>query len=281
MDRRNFLKGMSALGGASLTLGKAVAKELPGNNEPVGVLVDTTRCLGCRLCEMSCAKAHGLPAPDLSNKSILDTPRRTTEMQWTVVNRYKTKTGNVTVKRQCMHCQQPACAAGCPTRAMYKIPQGPVIWRESKCIGCRYCMISCPFDIPKFEYDKVAPRIQKCNLCWDRLQEGQQPACVANCPAKALLFGKRSDLLETAKERIYAKPVRYYHGIYGESEVGGTGWLYISAVPFQQLEFRTDLGTVAYPEYTKEFLYGVPIVLLLWPAMLLGLSKSTERGKED
>jgi formate dehydrogenase iron-sulfur subunit len=281
VERRNFLKCLGALGGSSLTLGKALAGESPGSGEPVGVLVDTTRCLGCRTCEMSCAEAHGLPAPDFGNNSIFDTPRTTSEKQWTVVNRYKTKTGDFYVKRQCMHCVEAACAAGCPTRAMYKTQQGPVIWRENKCMGCRYCMLSCPFDIPKFEYDKAVPRIQKCILCWDRLQKGLQPACVENCPGSALLFGKRSDLLVTANERIYAKPTSYHRGIYGEQEVGGTGWLYISAVPFHQLGFRTDLGNVAYPEYTKEFLYGVPVVLLLWPAMLLGLNKAAEKDKED
>ena len=98
-----------------------------------------------------------------------------------------------------------------------------------------------------------------------------------NCPTKALLFGNRNDLIETARKRIYADPDKYHHRIYGEHEVGGTGWIYISAVPFEQLGFRTDLGTTAYPEYTKQFLYGVPVVLLLWPAMLLALNKATEK----
>ena len=159
---------------------------------------------------------------------------------------------------------------------MYKTEEGPVIWRENKCMGCRYCMIACPFDIPKFEYDKAIPKIRKCDMCWDRLQEGEQPACVEACPARVMLFGKRSDLLETARTRIYEKPEKYIHDIYGEHEVGGTGWLYISAVPFDQLAFKTDLGTTAYPELTKQFLYSDPIIYLFWPAMLLALRKATE-----
>ena len=276
MDRRIFFKALGVMGGSALVAGPARAEAVASSNEHMGVLVDTTRCLGCRTCEISCAKAHDLPVPDRSDPSIFDRQRTPTELQRTVVNRYKTPTGRIFVKRQCMHCSQPACTAACLTKAMYKTEQGPVIWRENKCMGCRYCMVSCPFDIPKFEYNKAVPKIQKCNLCFDRLQQGKQPACVENCPAKALLFGNRSDLIEAGKQRIYAKPEKYFHQIYGEREVGGTGWLYLSAVPFEQIGFRTDLGTTPYPEYTRQFLYGVPMVLILWPAMLLALHKSTD-----
>jgi Fe-S-cluster-containing dehydrogenase component len=262
-----------------LTLGKIKAAETEEVSKPVGVLVDTTRCIGCRTCEKSCAETHGLPEPD-SSDAVFEKRRTTTETQWTAVNRYKTTAGEIFVKKQCMHCAQPACAAACLTKAMYKTKEGAVIWRESKCMGCRYCMISCPFDIPKFEYNKAVPKIQKCILCWERLQKGQQPACVENCPAEALLFGRRSDLLETARKRIYEDPNKYFHRIYGEQEVGGTGWLYLSAVPFEQIGFRTDLGTTPYPEYTKQFLYSVPVVLLLWPAMLLSLNKAADRNEE-
>jgi Fe-S-cluster-containing dehydrogenase component len=137
-------------------------------------------------------------------------------------------------------------------------------------------MISCPFDIPKFEYHKAIPKIRKCDLCHDRLQEGKQPACVEICPAKVMLFGKRSDLIETARTRICGQPDEYSHSIYGEHEVGGTGWIYIAPVPMEQLGFKANLGTVAYPEYTKQFLYSVPVVLILWPAMLLALSRASQ-----
>lgn len=229
---------------------------------------------------MSCADAHNLPEPEFDPKTGYDKPRMMTEIQWTAVNRYQTDTGRIFVKRQCMHCSQPACVAACPTKAMYKTSQGPVIWRADKCMGCRYCMISCPFDVPKFEFGSAVPRIQKCILCWDRLGKGKQPACVENCVGKALVFGSRSDLMETAKERIYGNPDKYYHHIYGEHEVGGTGWFYVSAVPFEQIGFKNDLGITAYPEYTKQFLYSVPVVLLLWPAMLLALNKATEKEEE-
>ena len=279
MERRTFLKNLSVVGGSSLTLGTIRAAEQTVAPRPVGVLVDTTRCRGCRRCEVSCAEAHGNPTPEFDLKTGYNKPRTMTETQWTAVSRYETDRGRFFAKRQCMHCSQPACVAACPTKAMYKTPQGPVIWRADKCMGCRYCMVSCPFDVPKFEYGSATPKIQKCILCWERLEKGEEPACVKNCPTKTLLYGDRSALLETAKERIYGDPDKYHHRVYGEHEVGGTGWLYVSAVPFEQIGFRTDLGTTAYPEYTKQFLYSVPVVLLLWPAMLLALNKATEKER--
>lgn len=280
MDRRDFLKTLGIASGSALTSGTLKAEEVREEKELVGVLVDTTRCIGCRNCEMACAEAHGLPMPDPDDKSVTEKERKPSETQWTVVNYYETSASVVSVKRQCMHCNQPACASACLTKAMYKTDSGPVIWRESKCMGCRYCMVSCPFDIPQFEYNSPVPKIQKCTLCWDRLQEGKQPACVEACPAEALLFGKRRELIDIARTRIYGDPGTYVHHIYGENEAGGTGYMYLSSVPFEQLGFRTDLGTTPYPEYTTDFLYGVPIVLTLWPAILLAISNATKREEE-
>jgi len=138
-------------------------------------------------------------------------------------------------------------------------------------------MVSCPFDIPKFEYHSAVPKIQKCTMCWERQQEGQQPACVENCPAEALTFGKRRDLLEIARQRIYDEPDKYVHHIYGEHEAGGTGYLYLASVPFEKLGFRTDVDKQPYPELSTNFLYGVPVVLLLWPAFLYALSNATKK----
>jgi len=282
MDRRNFLKMIGAIG-ATLTTKNLKAEETNDPEEFVGVLTDTTRCIGCRACEQACAEEHGFEVPDVENDNALEKIRTTSETQWTVVNRYETEQGEVFVKQQCMHCWQPACASACLTNAMYKTKEGPVIWRGSKCLGCRYCMAACPFDIPKYEYDNWNPKVQKCNMCWERLQEGKKPACVEACPTDALMFGKKRELMEIARVRIYHHPTKYVHKIYGEYEVGGTGWLYLSAVPFDQIGFRTDLGTTPYPEYTREFLYAVPLVLFGAPALLLGLnqlSKKEEPGSE-
>jgi formate dehydrogenase iron-sulfur subunit len=279
MQRRKFLKSMGIAAGVVLTSGLADAGDAKEDVDPYSILVDTTRCGGCRSCEAACASANGLPMPDTNDDSDLEHERSTSEHQWTVVNRFEDEeVGEIFVKRQCMHCLRPACASACLTRAMLKTEEGPVIWRESKCMGCRYCMVSCPFNGPKFEYDSPVPKIQKCRMCWERLVEGEKPACVANCSAEgdALVFGRRSEVLKIARQRIAEDPDEYVDHIYGEHEVGGTGWLYLAAVPFEKLGFRTDLGTTAYPEYTKGFLYSVPVVLTLWPAFLLALNRATD-----
>jgi len=278
MERRDFLK-LAGTATAALATPKSskAASEPISDTEFVGVLVDTTRCIGCRSCEAACAEAHGFPVPDVENDDALEEERSTTEQSWTVVNRYDTDEGEVFVKKQCMHCWQPACASACLTNAMLKTKDGPVIWRSNKCMGCRFCMVSCPFDIPKFEYDSWNPKIQKCNMCWERLQAGDIPACVEACPTDALMFGTKRELMEVARVRIYNHPDKYVHQIYGEHEVGGTGWLYLSSVPFEQLGFRTDLGTTPYPEYTKEFLYAVPVIFFGVPSLLYGLSVLADR----
>jgi Fe-S-cluster-containing dehydrogenase component len=278
MDRRDFLKTLGIMGAATLPFKQLRAEETGEEKEFMGILVDTTRCVGCQTCEEACAEANGLPEPALEDPSP---DRKTSTTQYSVVTMYDTDAGEVYVKKQCMHCNQPACASACLTKAMLKTEEGPVIWREDKCMGCRFCMLSCPFDIPKFEYDSPVPKIQKCTMCWNRLKEGEQPACVENCPEEALVFGKRRDLIDEGRSRIYNAPDDYVHHIYGEDEAGGTGYLYLSAVPFEQLGFRTDLGTTPYPEYTKDFLYAVPVILTLWPPLLLALNRATKREDEN
>lgn len=280
MDRRGFLKIFGAAGATALVPGKARADSSAGDGDSYSILIDTTRCVGCRGCEEICAETNGLPVPDIDDESVFESERPTSETQWTVVNRYETEKGEVFAKKQCMHCQEPACASACLTKAMYKTDDGPVIWRKSKCMGCRFCMVSCPFDVPKFEYNSAAPSIQKCRMCWERLQEGEQPACVENCPAEALTFGKRADLIREARRRIYDDPDTYNDHIYGEHEVGGTGVMYLASVPFAQLGFRDDLGTRSFPELTTDFLYGVPIVLTLWPSILWAISRATKKEDE-
>jgi len=286
MIRRDFFRALGAAGTVAVSASTAQASEtgaIAGTNDPVGVLVDTTRCIGCRMCEFGCAhangQANGLEKPSFDEE--LTPQRQTTEKRWTAVQRHVVDGRAITVKRQCMHCLQPACTSACLTKAMFKTPDGPVTWRSGKCMGCRYCMVSCPFDVPKFEYHSAVPRIQKCQLCVTRVAAGESPACVASCPAQALTFGRRENLLDEARSRIYTNPDRYVHQIYGEHEVGGTSWLYLSAVPFDKIGFRTDLGTTSFPNYTKEFLYAVPLVLTLVPPLLLSLAKAGDTKDED
>jgi Fe-S-cluster-containing dehydrogenase component len=286
MNRRGFLKSflnsISVVGGSTLLGSSVRAEENRSGTEFMGVLVDTTLCVGCRTCEEACAQANGLPVPDIEGpgwEDVFDYERNPSVTQFSVVNRFDSAE-EVFVKRQCMHCNQPACAAACLTKAMLKTEEGPVIWREDKCMGCRFCMLSCPFNVPTFEYDSPVPRIRKCHLCFERLGEGEQPACVEECPEEAIVFGTRRELLDEARTRIYSDPDSYVHHIYGEHEAGGTGWLYLASVPFDQLGFNTDIEMEAYPELAKGFLYSVAVVFLLWPPFLLGVSRATGGAEE-
>lgn len=277
LRRRNFLK-IIGLTGVSLAIGKKIkAAPVTDNNiEFSGVLYDSTRCAGCQTCESSCAEANNLPAPVGTIEAGVI--RKTDESHRTIVNAYSSSKGESYIKKQCMHCNEPACTAACLTQAMYKTKEGPVIWRGDKCMGCRYCMVSCPFDIPKFEYHSSNPKIEKCNMCYSRLMEGKKPACVENCPAEALVFGTRRELIKEARKRIADNPGQYIDSIYGENEAGGTGFLYLAGIPFNELGFNTSIQTESYPGLSKGFLYSVPTIFVLWPAMLLGIREATKNN---
>lgn len=278
VTRRAFLKigGAAAAAGLLGRPGEARAARLrPLSDETLAMLIDTTRCVGCRGCEAACSEANRLREPAMLGEGSVFAKQRTTDSHtYTVVNRYpspKDEGRPTFVKTQCMHCVQPACASACLVSALEKTPEGPVVYHRDRCIGCRYCMVACPFGVPRFQYEKALPYVQKCLFCIHRLREGKLPACSEVCPTGTLRFGKRKELLEVARSRIYQNPDRYVRHIYGEHEVGGTGWLYITDVPFEQLAFRMDLGTTPYPEFTWTFLSAVPFVLTLWPPFLMGL----------
>jgi formate dehydrogenase iron-sulfur subunit len=280
VNRRNFFKVLGVTG-ASLAIGRELAAAPKSTNsiEFSGILYDSTRCAGCQTCESACAEANGLPEPTGTIEAGV--VRKTDESHRTVVNAFNSAKGEVYAKKQCMHCNEPACTAACLTQAMFKTKEGPVIWRGDKCMGCRYCMVSCPWDIPKFEYHSANPKIEKCNMCYTRLSEGKIPACVENCPAEALIFGKRKDLIKEARKRINDNPAQYEDHIYGEHEAGGTGFMYLSSVPFNELGFSTSLQTESYPSLSKGFLYSVPTIFVLWPAMLLGLREATKNSHNN
>ena len=281
IDRRIFFK-TAGLIGVSLAVAKSFGAAVPESNEIEfrGMLYDSTRCIGCRACEKACAQAHGLPEPqDELKAGVL---RKTSETQRSVINNYETSKGEVFVKNQCMHCNEPACAAACLTEAMCKTKEGPVIWREDKCMGCRYCMVSCPFDVPKFECHSANPKIQKCDMCYDRVVKGEIPVCAETC-GDAIIFGTRRELIAEARKRIAENPNDYFDQIYGEDVAGGTGWLYLSPVPLEELGLNTRLQNTSYPALTKGFLYSVPSVDVLLPPLLLGIYAATKdkQTKDD
>ncbi|MGW8303712.1 MAG: sulfate respiration complex iron-sulfur protein HmcB [Desulfobacterales bacterium] len=291
ITRRKFLGWLSAAT-AGTTLGKTASaasnKHFSGYPKSMGVLFDNTRCIGCRQCEAGCNTVNELPAPDrpFDDLSVLDTQRRTTAKAYTIVNRYDTvgndrMKGPLYRKVQCNHCLEPACASACFVRAFTKTPKGAVIYDSSVCVGCRYCMIACPFEIPTYEYDKaLEPRIMKCTMCYPRIVKGLLPGCVQACPTEALTFGRRENLLKDARERILKFPDRYVDHIYGENEMGGTSWLYLSAVPFKKIGLREDLGVTPAPKLTSGALSAVPIVVGLWPVLLTGIYAMSKRKEK-
>ncbi len=278
-----------AAAGAAAALPEAAegAEFFMGYPDSYGVLHDTTLCIGCRRCEKACSEVNDLPEPDrpFDDLSVLDEKRRTSDDSYTIVNRYQVSgydKSPVFRKFQCNHCAEPACASACFVGAFTKTPEGAVIYDKNLCVGCRYCMIACPFDVPTFEYDKVlTPRIMKCTMCHPRVVEGKLPGCVAACPQEALVFAKRKHLVSIARERMRKYPERYVDHIYGEYEVGGTNWIYITGAPFEALDFHTNLGTKPAPKLTSGALSMVPIVVGVWPALLGGIYLISQRRQAE
>ena len=280
ITRRGFIQVAGATAGAGLIGAEARASATQGVSDGPAVLVDTTLCVGCRACEAACSESNKLPPPPDDDKVMLQ-KRDTSDHAFTVVNRTEKAPGTPRyAKKQCMHCVAPACASACPVRAMDKLPTGPVVYDASKCMGCRYCMIACPFDVPKYEYQSWKPRVRKCTFCADRQAVGLKPACTEVCPSGALTFGRRVALLDEAHERIYRSPDRYLHHIYGEEEAGGTSWLYITDVPLEKLALRTDMPARAYPDLVSGALGAPPFVMTLWPPLLMGLYAFSHRRDE-
>jgi Fe-S-cluster-containing dehydrogenase component len=296
ISRRTFLKCTAAIAGSSVFGGSSQAladQSAPNKNERYGVLVDTTLCNGCRKCEWACNewnKNPNQPIKAFEDHSVFNRQRRTHASGFTVINRFfaRKDPSPVYVKKQCMHCEEPACLSACFVDAFKKTQKGAVVYNPSVCVGCRYCMIACPFDIPAYEYyEPLNPRVTKCTFCFDRISdEGKVPACVQVCPTETLRFGKRGDLINLGHERIRNNPRKYIDHVYGEHEVGGTSWLYISAVPFEEIGFRIDLGKKTIPDMSKGFLFMTKVfeVIAAWPlvfAAYYAISKARSRHRED
>jgi formate dehydrogenase beta subunit len=241
-DRRSLLKGLAAAATMTVVSTPVVeARQRPvAADDAVGLLYDATLCIGCKACVVGCKQAGDLP-PDILTygEGLYDAPDGLNASTRNIIQLAKLEGGDTAyVKKQCMHCIDPACVNACMMGALAKREFGIVSWEDSKCIGCRYCQVACPFNVPTFEWSKKAPKIVKCELCRERLAEDKLPACVESCPRGAVIFGKRTDLLTEAHRRIDEKPDIYYPKVYGERDLGGTQVLYLSHVEFEKLGFR-------------------------------------------
>jgi Fe-S-cluster-containing dehydrogenase component len=270
LSRRSALKVLGATAAAAAAApGDAEARVFrQPDAEDYGLLVDATRCVGCRACQTRCKEANGKPGDVKAiNGVTYDAPVDLNAQTLTVIKRWTAERDAGFVKAQCMHCVHPACASVCMMKALHKGAHGVVEYDVSKCVGCRYCQVACPFNVPKFEWASVTPRIQKCELCRHRYGEGKGPACAEVCPRDAVTFGKRGALLAEARRRIAERPSAYQPKVYGEADGGGTNVLYLSPVAFETLGLPA-LGTDPAPALSETIQGGIyqgfaaPIVLL-------------------
>jgi len=263
-------------------------------------LVDITKCIGCRACQVACKQWNDREGEhtELQDQLGFQNPATLSAKTLTLITFHELPDEKAPgglhylfTMRRCLHCLEPACASACPTTALDRQPDGPVTYDANKCIGCRYCIWACPWGVPTAEWDSLAPKIQKCTHCADRSDQplplnrnGQAlsaeekkrysenvvvPACVKACPADALRFGDREGMLQEARNRISNHPDKYVDHIYGEKEAGGTSVLYLSSVPFQKLGFP-DVGREAYPKLSKTALHAVPPAVIALGALLGG-----------
>jgi len=259
MNRRQALLGLFGVGGTLAGAAAARAEKHPQHPvaapDAVAMLYDNSICTGCKACMPACNQANGLPADTLLSGGLWGAPADLNSQTKNIIKLYEDSSdpsGFCFVKRQCMHCLDPACVTGCPFGALEKSMWGAVTWNASLCIGCRYCEVGCPFEVPKFEWTKWNPKVVKCEFCYDRLKQNQQPACTAACPTGAVIFGKRSDLLAQAKDRIASSPRKYFENrVYGEYEAGGTQVLYLSKVPFEKIGLP-KLGSTSIGHYATQ-----------------------------
>jgi len=293
ISRRDALKVMVGAGGATLaaaaTPGQANAAAVVARPDAVAMLYDATRCIGCKACMVACSKANHLEPDPGWSQGLYQAPADLNGKTKNIIKLYQEPGGAYSfVKRQCMHCLDPACTSACMLGALKKGDRGVVSYNPDLCIGCRYCTMVCPFNVPRFEWDSLAPKIVKCEFCKERLAEGKLPGCCEVCPTGAVIFGKYTDLLAEAHWRLDAHPGRYVPKVYGESEVGGTQVLYLAHVDFAKLglpAYGPDPVPTAVREVFQEIYQGLvpPIALyaLLAAVMMRSRRLVTGEGPEQ
>jgi len=235
------------------------------------ILNDVTKCIGCEECVAACKKINDLPEEDAPPRVGRSKDGLTAD-RWTSVVRLPE---GASVRVQCRHCLEPACVSVCPVGALQKTSDGPVVYDKSLCMGCRYCMMACPYGIPRYEWSSVNPSVRKCILCFEQLASGKidKPACVKACPKEATSFGSRDAMLAEAKRRIDGEPDKYIGHVWGEHEVGGTSVLYVSGFDLSFLAWQEpqQLGDEPLPDLTWAALRKVPFEFVGMGVLMTGV----------
>lgn len=240
-----------------------------------GMLIDVTKCKACEKCVAACVAKNGKDSSKAERDRAVLSDGLSSERLSTVI---KVDEGRFT-KKSCMHCLEPSCVSACLVGGLTKTPEGPVVYDSDKCIGCRYCMLACPFHIPRYEWDKTVPYVAKCDFCLDRIEQNKLPACVEACPEGALKFGQRDELLREAHNLINRYPQRYRNHVWGEKEFGGTSVMYISDVDLATMGWP-ESAAASIPSLTESLVHKTPFIGLGVAVGLVGLNWIVKRRNE-
>lgn len=241
-----------------------------------GLLYDSTLCIGCLECESACAAANGLPYDE-----TIAAEKKASEHKFTYVKAVQAADGEEKYMRHlCMHCEDPSCASVCPVAALEKSEAGPVVYDESACMGCRYCMVACPFGVPKYQWADLTPAVRKCTGCYERVKDGKPTACTEACPTGATISGEREALVAEAKKRIAENPSGYQPHIFGIEEVGGTNTLFLSGLPFEQFALKGSYPAEPLPMLTYKVLSKIPNIVTTGTVLLGGIWWISNRRDE-
>ena len=290
-DRRSFLKGMACAGAsaaaAAVPLAARASEKPQAPDDALGMLYDSTKCIGCKTCVVACHEANGLE-PDTRANPLYDMPLDNNDRTKNIIKLYQDENQRSYMKKQCMHCIDPGCVGACMIGSLQKREYGIVTWDPNRCIGCRYCQVACTYSIPRFEWESAAPKIIKCELCTHRIAEGGGPACCEVCPRQAVIFGKHKDLLAEARRRLAEQPERYVPKIFGEHDGGGTQVLYLSHVEFEKLGLPVlgDEGTGSLNRTVQHgvyqgFIAPAALYAVLGGVMLRNRQANKKQGGEE